>query len=93
MLYLKVTKDLSMGKKSVPIELKDGSTFGDLLKGLEQNFGSELAEEIYDSREQSLQVMVWATINGVLTHNLSDGLDTALHHGDTIIFLPLVMGG
>ena len=93
MLYLKSSEDLRMGKKDVSEALKEGSTLADLLKELEQNFGSALAEEIYDPRTQSMQELVRATINGVLVHNLPEGTDTELHHGDAVIFFPLVMGG
>ena len=92
MLYLKSSLDLSIGKKVIPVKLQEGSTFGDLLEGLEDNFGSALAKEIYDPQTRSLQEMVRVIINGVLAHNF-DGTDTVLHHGDTVTFVPLVMGG
>ena len=92
MLYLQSSEDLAMGKRDVAVELEEGSTFGELLEGLEDNFGSELAEEIYDSQAQSLQEGVLALINGTFAHNF-DGTDTILHHGDTIIFVPLIYGG
>ena len=92
LLYLESSSDFSMGKKVVSAELKEGSTFGILLQELENNFGSALAEEIYDSGKQSMKELVIASINGVLAHNL-EGSDTMLNEGDTVIFLPLAVGG
>ena len=92
MLYLESAPELTMGKKTVRMELDDGSTFGDLLEGLSGAFGSGLAGEIYDPATRSPREMVRAIINGVLAHNF-DGTDTVLRHGDTVIFVPLVMGG
>jgi|GEM_PF-577115 len=92
LLYLESFPDFSMGKKVVPVELDEGSTFGGLLKELERSFGSALAQEAYDQQKQSLQDNVLAIINGVLSHNL-DGSDTVLRQGDTIIFVPLITGG
>ena len=92
MLYLESSADLCLGKKVVDIELKEGATFGDLLDELEPHFGSELANEIYDSGKKALQDMVKAIVNGVLVHNF-DGSDTALNNGDSIIFVPFAVGG
>jgi len=92
MLYLESSADLCLGKKVVDVELKEGATFGDLLGELEHNFGSELSNEIYDSRKQAMHEMVKAILNGVLVHNL-DGSDTALDQGDSIIFVPFAVGG
>ena len=92
MLYLESAPELAMGKKIVPVELNEGSTFGDLLEGFAGVFGPELAGEVYDPATRSPRDMVRAIINGVLAHNF-DGTDTVLRQGDTIIFVPLVMGG
>ena len=91
-LYLESASDLSMGKKSVSAELEEGAKFGDLLDALERNFGSPLANEIYDPQQRSMHDSVKATINGVLAHNLDD-TETLLQHGDNIIFVPFVSGG
>jgi len=74
------------------MELEEGSVFRDLLKGLEQNFGSALSAELYDPDKQKMQELVLAMINGVLSQNL-DGTDTVLHQGNSIIFVPLATGG
>ena len=92
MLHLLSSADLSVGKKTVSMEIKEGSTFGELLKCMEDAFGSALAEEIYDSGNESLQDTVLAIINGTLAHNF-DGTKTLLHDGDSIIFVPVAMGG
>ena len=92
LLYLESFPDFSMGKKVVPVDLDEGSTFGVLLEELEHSFGPALAEEVYDQQKQSLQDNVLAIINGVLSHNL-DGSDTVLHQCDTVIFVPLITGG
>ena len=92
MLYLESSADLCLGKKVVDVELKEGATFGDLLDGLERNFGSKLSNEIYNSGKRAMQEMVKAIVNGVLVHNL-DGSDTALNQGDSIIFVPFAVGG
>ena len=92
MLYLDSSPELSIGKKVFDMEIDDGATFVELLEGLEPSFGPALAEEIYDSKKQQLQELVKAILNGVLVQNL-DGMRTVLKHGDTIVFVPLVMGG
>ena len=93
MLYLVSSTDLRMGKKGVSVEIKEGSTFNELLQGLEQSFGSALAEEILDPQTQSMHELVMAAINGVLVHNLPDGTDTVLQQGDAVVFFPVAMGG
>ena len=92
LLYLESSPELRNGQKDVEIKLSDGATFGDLLLGLESNFGPELSNEIYDSEKHSTRDMVLAIINGVLAHNLQR-TDTALSDGDTVIFVPYVSGG
>ena len=92
MLYLESAPELSVGKKTISVEVKDGATFGELLEGLDKHFGAALAKEIYDPGKRALQDMVLAIINGTLVHNFDD-TDTVLHNGDTIIFVPIVMGG
>ena len=92
MLYLESSPDLRMGKKVISVQLEEGATFGDLLRDFESNFGSALAKEIYDPEKHSLKELVKALVNGVLSQNL-DGDNTALHQGDNIVFVPLVMGG
>jgi len=91
-MELESSPELRNGKKIVPVEISEGATFGELLRGLEGLFGPELAGEIYDPARQSMQHMVIATIRGVLAHNL-EGTDTVLYEGDSVIFLPLAMGG
>ena len=92
MMYLQSAADLAMGKKEVTVELEEGTTFGGLLEGLERNFGPDLAKEIYDPQARSLKEAVLALINGTHSHNLN-GTDTALHQGDSIVFVPLIYGG
>jgi len=92
MLSLKTTPELSLGKKTVTIELDDGSTFGDLLRGLDSHFGPTLADEIYDSQNHSVRETAKPIINGSSLHNL-DGMDTILHPGDSILFIPLITAG
>ena len=92
MLHLESSAELSVGKKTVTMEIEDGSTFGELLKGLEASFGSALANEIYDSGKQSMQDTVLVIINGTLAHNF-EGLNTILHEGDAVMFVPVAIGG
>ena len=92
MLYLESSADLSVGKKVLSAEIREGSTFGELLDGLDHILDSALAKEIYDPGKQSLNESVLALINGTYAHNF-DGLDTVLHQGDSIVFVPLVYGG
>ena len=91
-MFIESAPGLSMGREVVSVELEEGATFGELLAGLEGRFGPELANELYDPRTQSLQELVRALVNGTLVHNFA-GTDTVLHHGDAIIFVPLIMGG
>ena len=92
MLNLKTTPDLSLGKKTVTIELDDGLTFGELLRGLDRHFGPALADEIYDSQNHSMRETAKPIINGSPLHSL-DGIDTVLHQGDSILFIPLITAG
>lgn len=92
MIYLQSLPDLTLGKKIIPIEIKEGSTLGELLKELSDKYGTSLSKEIYDPQRQALRDLVMVTINGQLLHTLN-GLNTVLQQGDRIIFVPLVMGG
>lgn len=92
MIYLESLPDLTLGKKIVPIKIKDGSTFGELLQKIADKYGTSLAKEIYDPQKKALCDLVMVTINGQLLHTLN-GLDTVLQHGDRVIFVPLIMGG
>ena len=92
LLHLESSADLSSGKKVIDAEIREGSTFGQFLQDFADHFSPALADEIYDSEKQALQEMVLCIINGVLIHNF-DGLETVLHNGDTIIFVPSVVGG
>ena len=92
LLHLESSADLTAGKKTVNMEIEEGSTFGELLACLESTFGPALADEIYDPLKQSLKNTVLAIINGTLAHNF-DGTNTVLHQGDAIIFVPVAMGG
>jgi molybdopterin converting factor small subunit len=92
MLYLTLQPDLNMGKKTITIEINEGSTFGELLKELAEKYGPSLSKEIYDPQRQTLRDMVMVTINGQLLHTLN-GLNTVLQQGDRVIFVPLIMGG
>jgi len=92
MLYLDSSPDLSIGKKILSVELKEGSNFAELLKELADKYGPELVKEIYDPQKSTLHEMVRALVNGSLVHNLND-MDTVLKQGDNIVFVPLIMGG
>ena len=92
LLHLDSSPELRNGKKVVTMDLEDGATFGLLLRSLESNFGSALSGELYDPVKHRTAELVLAMINGTLSHNL-EGTDTALGHGDNIIFVPLATGG
>ena len=92
MLNLKSSPELKLGKKTVEVEIDEGTAFGDFLSGLERHFGPELADEIYDSQNSALRETAKPIINGSPIHNLA-GMDTVLRQGDNILFLPLITAG
>jgi len=92
MVYLPSLPELTLGKKIIPVEIKEGATLGELLEELVNIYGPPLAQAIYDPRRKALQDLVMVTINGQLSHTLN-ALDTILQQGDRIVFVPLVMGG
>lgn len=80
-------RDIFRGREEV-IELKDGSSIGDLLNLLCDSPARR--EQIFDGGDLKPQMMVLKNGNHV-TH--LSGLNTTLGDGDTIVLIPPVGGG
>jgi hypothetical protein len=74
------------------VEMESG-TLHDLLDGLLRK--SYFSKEVVDSLtgELILDGLFQVQLNGVSLHGLHDGLDTALHDGDTLTLTLILLGG
>lgn len=57
MVYLPSLPELTLGKKIIPVEIKEGATLGELLEELVNIYGLPLAQAIYDPRRKALLAM------------------------------------
>jgi molybdopterin synthase sulfur carrier subunit len=79
-----------VGQKEVEVQLQPGSTVGDILTQLAEQY-PDLGERLLDEHG-SLQSSINVLVNG---RNISflDGLDTAVQDGDRLALFPAVGGG
>ena len=78
----------AVGQKTVEDEYPDDFDVGDLLRGLEDEYG--LDGELVEDGQVRAQVNVLLNGRNILHE---DGLDTPLEDGDTVSVFPPVAGG
>ena len=83
----------SLGLKQAEIvDIKNGSSVGDLLDLLSEKHGNPFKASVYDPKDTDLKPYYILSVNGLLTNQLND-METKLKDGDQLIFMPVVSGG
>ena len=77
------------GQQTVHFSLPKGSTYGDLLDEIGNQFGNKLHERIWDTQENVFK----AGILVVGTGRDLDSRDTSLNDGEEIKIVPILGGG
>jgi molybdopterin converting factor small subunit len=79
------------GRAVLEEELPDGASLRTLLELLRGRH-DQLSSMVYDGRGRRLTGHAEVAVNGVL-YDQTGGLDSPLHDGDTVSFLPGIAGG
>ncbi|GAB7090174.1 MoaD/ThiS family protein [Halorubrum luteum] len=79
----------AVGGKTIPYEVDDDATVGDVLRSLEGKYDG-LADQLIADGELAPQISVLKNGREVLH---MDGLDTAIDDGDQLSIFPPVAGG
>lgn len=77
-----------LGEQNV-IDLEDEDTLSDLIAKLKEKSSNKSLFPNYNSKQKSTLTIL---VNGHNIHTLN-GLRTILKNGDTVVFIPLVVGG
>ncbi|MFX0057363.1 MAG: MoaD/ThiS family protein [Candidatus Hodarchaeota archaeon] len=88
--FLSLLADI-IGKESILVSIDDKSTIKDLLGKLSAIFGKNFQENILESTN-SLSKYIIIVLNGKDIRIFQD-LNTIIHDGDEISFLPAIAGG
>ncbi|UCC18999.1 MAG: MoaD/ThiS family protein [Promethearchaeota archaeon] len=88
--FLSLLADI-INEEEIILSIKEDSTIKDALIILSSKFGNLLRETIFTSSE-TLNNYIILGLNGKDIRTL-DNLNTLLHHGDEISFLPAIAGG
>jgi len=92
MIFHYAFADLQNEKKTVQVKVQEGTTVGELLTEMAEKYGAAFKKDIFDPDKGAINDMVMIICNGNLLHTL-DGVHTVLQQGDTVLFVPYVMGG
>jgi sulfur-carrier protein len=82
----------AIGQRQTEIELPDGSTVDGLFSYMMRRWGDKLSPHLLDPSSGVLLSHVRIMVNGQ-TIQFLQGMETLLHEGDEVLFLPLVSGG
>ena len=80
------------GQDRFEVSLVDGSTFGDFLEKITQDWGDEMASRLFEPGRSKLLAHIQLMVNG-RSFRLLDNMKTVLQDGDEITILPPVGGG
>ena len=80
------------GQDRFEVSLADGSTVGNFLEEITNDWGDELASRLFEAGSSNLLPHIMLMVNG-RSVRLLDNLKTALQDGDEITILPPVGGG
>lgn len=78
-------------ERRVEMEVPDGSTIDALIDVIHDKYGKAEGAKIFE-RKASISNVLVILLNGTDIRR-EDGLDTALHDGDVIVFMPVIAGG
>ena len=79
-------------KQTEQVELKDAAAVSDLLSVLAEKYGEPFKKAVYEPKNTDLKPQHIASVNGLLLNQLN-GIETKLKDGDSVILMPLVVGG
>jgi MoaD family protein len=88
--FLSLLADIT-GKDAIILSIDENSNIKDILKKLNLKFGKEFENTILNSPDV-LSKYIILILNGKDIRSF-DGLDTIIHQGDEISFLPAIAGG
>jgi MoaD family protein len=87
--FLSLLADI-VNEKEIILSIKEDSRIKNVLELLSRKFGN-IRETMFNSAE-TLNSYIILGLNGKNVHSL-DNLNTILHNGDEISFLPAIAGG
>jgi molybdopterin converting factor small subunit len=79
-----------VGEKQFLIDVPDKSTLNDLITGIGEAFGKETEAEFRPGESARFPLMISI---GNTDHRFSGGMNTPLHDGDIVYFMPPAVGG
>jgi sulfur-carrier protein len=82
----------AIGQRQTEIELPDGSTVDGLYSYMMRRWGDKLSPHLLDPSSGAVLPHIRIMVNGQTVQFLQ-GMETPLHEGDEVLFLPLVSGG
>lgn len=88
--FLSLLADIT-GKKFFILSIDENSSIKDVIDNLNLNFGKEFEKIIMNSPD-TLSKYIILGLNGKDIRSFN-GLDTIIHQGDEISFLPAIAGG
>jgi len=88
--FLSLLADIT-GKDAIILSIDENSNIKDIIKKLNLKFGKEFENTILNSPDV-LSKYIILILNGKDIRSF-DGLDTIIHQGDEISFLPAIAGG
>jgi len=88
--FLSLLADIT-GKDAIILSIDEKSNIKDIIKKLNLKFGKEFENTILNSPDV-LSKYIILILNGKDIRSF-DGLDTIIHQGDEISFLPAIAGG
>jgi molybdopterin synthase sulfur carrier subunit len=78
-------------ERKADYEVPAGSTITTLLGLLHEKYGKEEGAKIFENKGSISHVLV-ILVNGTdIRHE--EGIDTELHDGDVVVFMPVIAGG
>ena len=89
-MFLSTLADI-IGETEISISISENKNISQLLTVLFSKFGRIFRKTIADSNE-NLNKYIIISLNGKDIRSL-DNLNTIIHHGDVVSFLPAIAGG
>jgi molybdopterin synthase sulfur carrier subunit len=78
-------------ERKTDIEVPAGGTITNVLYILHQKYGKQEGAKIFENKGGMSHVLV-ILVNGTDIRR-EDGLETELHDGDVVVFMPVIAGG
>ncbi|NMC06571.1 MAG: MoaD/ThiS family protein [Candidatus Lokiarchaeota archaeon] len=78
-------------ERKIEMDVPDGFTITNLLDTLHSKYGKEEKARIFETKGNMSHVLV-ILVNGIDIRR-EEGLETVLHDGDVVVFMPVIAGG